>query len=323
MMNIFMACAAWRPDMELPEGMIATRQPLRGERIPTRSGRAYGSSVVVATWPKDNLHSARTPKLCFILTGPIAFQVNNYVLHCQPRHGILLPAGTPFSNGRNGFLDQDNQHRGTYEMLQMMPYRGGLVCWLSRGQQDTQGKIHKTETTCSIPDSKVSFYLNQLSDEAIKKDLHQRFVCNSLLGMVIALLHRELQQLPTLRSGEIDVMEGWPPVRQKGYSIAQAQEYMKNNLREPLSIERVARYVCMSRTVFIAQFRAKTGKSFSQYLQDLRFTQAQKLLKETDLTVRHISAAVGFKPHRMRVLFRERENMPPLEFRRLNRPKNK
>lgn len=320
MLNIFTAEPAWQPGMELPEGMTATHKPLRGGRVPVRGGRAYGgASVTDGIWPQDNLHSARTPKIVFMLTGPVAFQVSDYVLHCQPGHGILLPAGIPFSNGRNGFLDQDKQHRGFYEILQMMPYHGGLICWCSRGQQDEQGKFKKNESTHSVPHSKVPFYMNQLVDEIAKKDLHERLICGSLLVIAVAQLHREVQQLPVLQTGALIASSNPALPGQTKYSIAQAQQYIESNLREPLSIDRVSRAVCMSRTVFTAQFRGKTGKSFSQYLQDLRFEEARKLLKDTDLAAGHISAAVGLKPNRMRVLFHEREGISPLEFRRRSR----
>lgn len=314
MANIFTACPQWRPDMDLPEGMTATRKPLRGKRVPVRGGRPYGKMALgEAIWPEDGLHSSRTPKLCFILTGPVAFHANNYLLHCGPGHGILLPAGTPFSNGRHSFLDQDRQHRGIYEMLSMMPYQGGLVCWLSRGQQDAQGKMHRMDINCMISHSQVPFYLSQLLDEATTNNLQRDLVCNGLLNVAIGLLHRELQQSPVLQTGEIPatVRNSVP----KKYSIAQAQAYIESHLREPLSIDRVTRFACMSRSVFTAQFRAKTGKTFSQYIQDLRFEEACKLLRETDLAVGQISAAVGLKPPWMRVLFRERKNMSPLEFR--------
>jgi AraC-like DNA-binding protein len=315
MANIFTAYPAYKPDMDLPEGMTVTRKPVLGKRVATRGGSAFGRmSGVSASWPEDKMHSARTPKLCFIITGPVEFRVNNYVLHCHPGHGILLPPGIPFANGENDFLDQGRQHRGIYEMLQMMSYQGGLVCWLTLGKQDAQGKIHKTTFTCTLPHSKVPFYLDQLLDEATKDDLHRHSVCNHLLGLAITLLHRELQQTPTLRTGEIYADDA-PPSGQKEFSIAQAQEYIVSNLREPLSIDRVARHVCMTRTVFTAQFRARTGKSFARYVRDLRFEEASKLLRETDLSISQIGPAVGLQPHYLRVLFHERENASPLEYR--------
>jgi AraC-like DNA-binding protein len=308
----FTAPPRWQPDMDLPEGMTATRKSLRGKRVPVRGMRAYGSMAVVeASWPEDNLHSARTPKLCFILRFPTMLQVSDYVLHCRPGHGILLPPGIPFTYRYDSSLP--NQ-----EMLQMMPYHGGLICWHTRHWQDAARKPHVREQSCSVPRSQAVFYINQLVEEAVRNAPRRRLVCDSLLKIMLVLLLREIWELPVLRTGEMDTMNP-RPLAQTAYSIKQVQQYIERNLREPLSIDKVARYVCMSRTVFTAWFRAKTGKSFSRYLQDLRFEEACELLRGGDLGVHHIAAAVGLKPGRLRVLFQEREGIPPLEYRRRNR----
>jgi len=314
MTNIFTAYSKWHAGMELPDGMTVTRKPLRGKRKATRGGRAYGAtSVVDANWLEDGLCSARTPKLCFVLAGPLALQIADYVVHCSSGHGLLLAAGIPFAN--TPIWD----HQGLYKMLQMMPYHGGLLCWFTHRWRDAEGKSHVTEQTYSVPHSQATFYLNQLADESFKKAPHQQLICDSLLNIVLALLLRELQELPVLRTGEIASALDINSPGQMSYSITQAQKYIEINLRKPLSINKVAHYVCMSRTVFTAQFRAKTGKTFTRYVQDLRFEEARKLLRETDLGVRHVAAAVGFKPNRMRDLFHERESVSPLEFRQRSR----
>ena len=320
MNNVFTATAPWQPLMTLPEGMRATHRPILGKRVAVRGGRAYGStSVVEARWPEDNLQSARTPKLCFAITGSLVYQAHDCILHCQPGHGILLPPGTPFSGSRHSYLDDTRQHQGICEFLQMIPYHGGLICWLSRRQYDDSSKPHVLENTCSIPHSRVPSYLNQLIDEVLAHQPHQRLVCDSLLRIAMAFLQRELEELPVLQTGETHKAELPVPNEYRTYSIKHAQEYIEANLREALSIDRVARYVCMSRTVFTERFRTTTNKSFSQYVQDLRFEEARKLLGGSDLAIKHVAAAVGFQPNRMRTLFRERLGISPQQYRDTHR----
>lgn len=316
--RVFVTAPQWKRGLNLPEGMKVTQRPMLGKRIPKRSGRPYGGATVVnAEWPEDQLHSARTPKLCFILAGPVAYRIADYVVHCKPGHGLLIPAGVPFANGHGlNYLDETQPNQGLCEILQILPYNGGLLCWKSRSQMDSLGMTHKSEETCSIPHSAVSFYLDRLMIEATTQNLHNRIVCNSLLNIAMALLHRELQQLPIIVTGEIDAVRDVPPSARKEYSIEQAQAYIHNNLREPLTIERVARFVCMSRTAFTEQFRLQTGKTFTEYVIEQRFQEACSILVGTDLAVRHVSSLVGLKPNRMRVLFHEREGISPTEFRR-------
>ena len=316
----FVAAAQWQPGLTLPDGMTATSAPLRGPRLALRSIRAYGGSAVVdAVWPQDRLHSARTPKLCFVLTGPVVYPVADYVLHCQSGQSILLPPGVPFANGTQGYLDGARPRQDFCELLQLMPYHGGVICWRSENRKTADGALHKSEETCSIPHSAVTFYLDQLVSEATAAKSHHRVVCDGLLNIVIALLHRELQELPVITTGTMGGTDDISSGERKEYSIEQAQTYIHNNLREPLAIDKVAHYVCMSRTAFTEQFRLRTGKSFTEYVIDLRFSEAKRILAGTDLAVRHVGSLVGLKPNRMRILFQEREGISPTEYRRRNR----
>lgn len=316
----FVAAAQWQPGLALPDGMAAAPTPLRGPRMPVRSIRAYGGSAVVdATWPQDGVHSARTPKLCFVLTGPVVYRVADYVLHCKTGQSILLPPGVPFANGTQGYLDGALPHQDFCELLQLMPYHGGVICWRSENRKGAGGVLHKSEETCSIPHSAVTFYLNQLVNEATSAKSHRGVVCDGLLNITIALLHRELQALPVITTGTMGAGDDISSGERKEYSIEQAQTYIHNNLREPLSIDKVAYSVCMSRTTFTEQFRLRTGKTFTEYVIDLRFCEAKRILAGTDLAVRHVGSLVGLKPNRMRMLFQEREGISPTQYRQRNR----
>src|SRR5690606_40277805 len=94
--HIFIAQPSWRAlqqnARELPPGITVTQKPLRSKRIRSRVIRTHGKlNIEQDRWPQDHLLSARVPKLCFITEGPVAYQIADYVLHCGPGHGILLP----------------------------------------------------------------------------------------------------------------------------------------------------------------------------------------------------------------------------------------
>ncbi len=175
---------------------------------------------------------------------------------------------------------------------------------------------HKSEENVSVPHSQTSFYIERLNSEATSDNLHRQEICDSLLSVALALLHRELQELPAIRTGEFSGNVPFAPVASREYSLAQAEEYIRHNLREVLSIDKVARHLCLSRTTFTAQSRAATGKSFAQYVADLRLAEAERLLRESDLAVRHVCLLVGLKPCRLRTLFQQRKGVSPTQFRR-------
>jgi len=310
---VYTARARWQPDREIPRGMRATYKPLHDRRVPVRTIRAYGDfSLTEAEWPKDNLHAARTPKLIFVLRLPTILRIADYELHCLPGHGVLVPSGIPSTRIQNSTAK--NQ-----ELFQLMPYSSGLLCWLARRWVDEEGKLCVKEQTCSIPHSQTTFYLNRLVEEATSQNEHGSLVCDSLLKIILSLLHRELQQVPLLTTGKIASDPNSLVHGAKTSSIREAEDYIKRNLRKPLSIDAVARHVLMSRTIFTAQFHARTGKTFTRYVQDMRFEAACELLAGGDLAIAHVAAAVGLKPDRMRVLFRERVGLSPQKFREHSR----
>lgn len=317
MEKIFVAPPRWKRGLELPEGMRITRRAPVGRRVSVRGRRAYGASAVVeAEWPQDKLHSTRTPKLCFVLSGAVTMRVADYVLHAAPGHGVLLPPGTPFDDGSDLLLKETKTPHKHYESLMLLPYHDGLLCWVSRRRCDEKGDWHKSEDTVSVPHSQASFYIERLNAEATANNLHRKEICDGLLGITLALLHRELQELPVIRTGEISGDARFAPAASREYSLIQAEEYIRHNLREPLTIDKVARHLCLSRTTFTAQFRSATGKSFAQYVVDLRFAEAERLLRESDLAVRHVCTLVGLKPCRLRTLFQQRKGVSPTQFRR-------
>lgn len=310
MTDIFTACPEWQPNMSLPEGMSVTRKPIRGTRIPAHRGRPYGPTMIEeAQWPEDHLSSARTAKLYFVLRLPATLQIADYQLHCLPGHGILVPPGIPFSANKAPGV----QPR---ELLQIMPYYAGLLCWTVEHWRDAAQKQRVREHTHSIPRSQAASYLRMLAEEAPRDTPHCRLLCDSLLRILLILLLREMEELPVLYTG---IMNETPLPSSSAYSLQQLQEFVERDLRRSLSIERAARYAGMSRTVFTAWFRARTGKTFNRYVQDLRFDAACELLRGGDLSIYNVATAVGLNPNRMRSMFHEREGISPLEYRRKSR----
>lgn len=311
--RLWVARPHWSPNMPVSAGVELTHKPILGERVAMRNRRSYGSrNIYDARWPEDDLSSSRAPKLYFILSYPAALQIADYVVHCLPGHILLVPQGIPFADQKKYFP----QHQ---ETLQIMPYRGGVLCWHTLYTQSTAGKPQVQEVSCSIPHSQVPFYLSQLTEESAGQHKYGDVVRGSWLKIIFSTLYRELLRTPVLQV-ERGATKMEPGVsRGRRQPIRYVEEYVRRNLREKLVIDDVARLLYMSRTAFTTQFRAYTGKTFNRYVQDLRFETACEFLREGDLGIHHVAAAAGLRPNRMRELFQERLGLTPSEFRRKNR----
>ncbi len=69
---------------------------------------------------------------------------------------------------------------------------------------------------------------------------------------------------------------------------------MESNYTESLSLEALSGFVNYSKSHFCYLFKAVTGKTYIEYLHQLRINQAKKLLRETEKTVTDISYEVGY-----------------------------
>jgi AraC-like DNA-binding protein len=89
-----------------------------------------------------------------------------------------------------------------------------------------------------------------------------------------------------------------------------------HHFAEPLVQADVAREVGLSPASFARFFRRETGRTFTRYLQEVRVSEASRLLSETDIGVTAIAGSVGFRniAHFNRT-FRRLKGVTPTEWR--------
>jgi len=73
-----------------------------------------------------------------------------------------------------------------------------------------------------------------------------------------------------------------------------AVNYINNNLYNAITVKELTEITGISQPYLFKIFTEKFGKSPKQYISDRKLLYAQKLLRETDLTVTQIAASVGF-----------------------------
>lgn len=105
-------------------------------------------------------------------------------------------------------------------------------------------------------------------------------------------------------------------VSQQSRPVRQAQQFIRQNYADSLSLETVARQVGLSPVYFSSVFKKETGIGFTDYLNQCRIDQAKKLLEETGLKVLAISEAVGFSGARyFSRVFKNTVGVRPSEYR--------
>ena len=80
-----------------------------------------------------------------------------------------------------------------------------------------------------------------------------------------------------------------------GDSVKRALGYIKSHFDEPLTIDRIADSVNVSKYYFCREFHRETGFTVVRYINNLRCREAEKLLRDGKYTVGEVARMCGFE----------------------------
>jgi len=93
-------------------------------------------------------------------------------------------------------------------------------------------------------------------------------------------------------------------------------KFIKDNLAEEVTLEQLAQIACMTKQSFCRFFKERTNKTFSQYILELRMSNACKLLIELDRPISVVASMCGYSSNsHFSKIFREYVGQTPYEFR--------
>jgi|LSQX01.1.fsa_nt_gb AraC-like DNA-binding protein len=96
----------------------------------------------------------------------------------------------------------------------------------------------------------------------------------------------------------------------------QVLKYIEKNYDKKLTIKELADISFLHPTYFSKVFKDCFGKTPGEYISEIRFNAAVKLLKESDQTIEDISYAVGYKDKKqLYKLFRDFTGTTPVKFK--------
>ncbi|WP_449537856.1 response regulator transcription factor [Ferdinandcohnia sp. Marseille-Q9671] len=102
----------------------------------------------------------------------------------------------------------------------------------------------------------------------------------------------------------------------KSWSVEKAIEYISENYHRDLKASEVANEIHITPNYFSMIFKKELGKSFNEYLNDLRIEKAMRMLTETSDRIYEIATEVGYKEYKYFVqVFRKKTGMTPTDYR--------
>ncbi|MEM9680331.1 MAG: AraC family transcriptional regulator [Bacteroidota bacterium] len=101
------------------------------------------------------------------------------------------------------------------------------------------------------------------------------------------------------------------------HRIDQACQHIHKNFTRKISLTEMGKIVGMTETSFCRFFKKMTGKSFTDYVNDLKVSRAKKLLIESEGNISAIAYASGFDSmtHFNRI-FLKKNGIPPRAYRK-------
>ena len=116
-------------------------------------------------------------------------------------------------------------------------------------------------------------------------------------------------------------MQRLSTVRLRRALYSEVAQIISEEYDSELVLEDIARRVASSRRQLQRAFDEVGHTSFRTYLTNYRMDRAAELLADTDLPVRDVADAVGYRqPAQFAKAFRRRHGCSPSEFRALPRP---
>ncbi len=99
--------------------------------------------------------------------------------------------------------------------------------------------------------------------------------------------------------------------------VKKAIDYMDARYREPITLDDTSQYLKISKSYLCNLFKKETGKTFSQYLNELRIEKSKKMLLEENLPILDVALSVGFNNQNYyNLIFKKLMRRTPLEFRK-------
>ena len=98
--------------------------------------------------------------------------------------------------------------------------------------------------------------------------------------------------------------------------VKKAIDYINNNYQEDLKLCHVSTYLNVSKCYFCSLFKGETGKTFTQFLNEVRVEKSKELLIKKDLSMLHIALSVGFNTQNYyNITFKKITNKTPSQYR--------
>ncbi len=103
-------------------------------------------------------------------------------------------------------------------------------------------------------------------------------------------------------------------------AIEKSKELIRKDFNKPLSVESIAKIANLNPSYLSFLFKKQTGINITSFIDDLRMTQAKRLLSETNKQIKEISASCGYEDQNyFSRIFKKYSGISPTAYRKVSR----
>lgn len=242
----------------------------------------YGRAKVDTKW-KGTARNPINTRLMYIVSGTGYIQYGkNRIMPLRTGYWYLIPAGCSFSYACDDCLDHIYFHLRMHDVDGMDLFHQ-----------------HSTPHEMAAPRDDVAFFTNGLDCKTVAQSLQIRHRIEELLLSFISTYGINLEY------------------RNLSYAVNSAVRCIRENLSVQLSCGDIARFVNVSQSTLEKRFKKELSMSVRSYIDHLVFSEAARLLRQTDLSVSDISEQFGFcDQFYFSRRFKEKMGTPPKNYRK-------
>ncbi|MFD0715455.1 helix-turn-helix domain-containing protein [Paenibacillus sp. GCM10027626] len=154
------------------------------------------------------------------------------------------------------------------------------------------------------PDGSIGQLFDQMYQEFVQKPLgYTSLLMSSAIAILIRLLRLEMKiELEQLRTAS---------------KLDDVFQYIQRHYCETIPLKKAADLACLSPGHFSQIFRAATGRTLVEYIQNMRIDKSCSLLCTTTMKIAQIAEMVGYQDLRFfQNIFKRKTGTTPSEFRK-------
>lgn len=236
----------------------------------------------------DKLHQHPQLQLTVILQGKGQFLSGDYVGRFQAGDVFFLGENAPHVfRSDPEFFEKDTE----------LASAGNTIFFDFQALEKALGDLDELQALRKFEEFQgLCFQIQGQGAEEIRAIFNQFGLTNGLQRFQLALQLLSLVDqagADLVRLNEAGLMLGLS--EKDGSRMDRVMQFLLKNRFQKISLEETAAVANLSKEAFCRFFKLRTRNTYTQYLNQLRITEAQKQLQETDLSISEIAYRVGFE----------------------------